>query len=46
MTTDRDTLQKFFSLEGKVALLTGAAGGIGRVLAQRAGRGRSRGRPA
>lgn len=33
MTTDRNTLQNFFSLEGKVALLTGAAGGIGRVLA-------------
>jgi len=32
-TTDRNTLQNFFSLEGKVALVTGAAGGIGRVLA-------------
>jgi len=28
------SLEKLFSLEGKVALLTGAAGGIGRVLAE------------
>ena len=33
MATDLKTLQRFFSLEGKVALVTGAAGGIGRVLA-------------
>ncbi|HVO19880.1 MAG TPA: SDR family oxidoreductase [Anaeromyxobacter sp.] len=34
MTAERKTLQTYFSLEGKVALLTGAAGGIGRVLAR------------
>jgi gluconate 5-dehydrogenase len=33
MATDLKVLQRFFSLEGKVVLVTGAAGGIGRVLA-------------
>jgi gluconate 5-dehydrogenase len=34
MPSDPKTLQRFFSLEGQVALITGAAGGIGRVLAR------------
>ena len=32
-SADRDVLQRLFGLDGKVALITGAAGGIGRALA-------------